>query len=413
MARRCPRILKRPAGAHFGVVASLTAARIIPLVSGLASAYLTARWLGPSGRGQYSFSTAAASLFAAVFGLTLYVPLAAAVRLQDNAAVSALNWTIHVLTAASAVATAIWISASGVSGVWFGLLVGSGAALALRTLVLGRTVQGLGHHRTYRLAVTMQSLSLLSALTALAVANLLAVPTALGAWTISHLPALWLISRSIGGRRLPASPPWADVRSAARRSFSDWIANHSGNIGLLFLGRADLAVLGFVASSSEIGWYAVALLVAELSWLMTEVSSMWILDEGDTPASQIARKEKYRRAISISYSSALTGATLTWLMYVPVARVVLPQFIDSYEFLRILLPGIVLGSGLRPSLAMLQASGRFTEVRVLGLAAVFVAMLYIPLGVLGGATAVAWLSSAGYAAIGMGSVIFVTRKLSV
>jgi O-antigen/teichoic acid export membrane protein len=233
----------------------------------LVNVLVVARVLGPSGRGDVAFLIAVALVSAHIVSLSLHesnANLAAShPDLRPALATNALLWALAlgVVAAVSVMALAAVVPAVGGEVSRALLLV----ALACVPAVLLKLYLGLLVQADYGFAATNASWlagPLTTAITngVLALAGVLTVTTAIGAWACGQLLGTTLLCAYIV-RHAGFGRPDAAL---ARRSLSFGLKAHVGRLMQVGNYRADQWLLGAIAGSRELGLYSIAVAWAEL-----------------------------------------------------------------------------------------------------------------------------------------------------
>jgi O-antigen/teichoic acid export membrane protein len=213
---------------------------------------------------------------------------------------------------------------------------------------------------------------------ALAVLGQLTIGTALAAWIIpfvlSRLAILTLLRAAPGG--------WASSRLVAEQLRGG--RAHAGvTLATVSLGRVDQVVLAVMATSAELGHYAVAATAAQLSLPLAKAAADIVLPEGySAPGATKLVDRTVTLVLGVSATvAALAALTAPWLL----PAVFGDDFESSVPLLWCLLPGQVLFNA-----AWVISARHLGERRAgvaawaLGSAAVANALLLVPAIALGG-----------------------------
>jgi hypothetical protein len=392
----------------------LLTAQVLPLVATLIINFGSAAALGPADRGDFAFQLSGAYLVGALFYGSLHVPAANAVRDGDGSAVrrsAGLCIAVTALLLALAAVCAMFAAPSlGLVTQPRSVAVLLGAALVVVNLFVTRTVQALGQVREYRNAFLVQSVAYL----------ILALPVLVWFATPGRLLAAWAAAVAVGtavaARTLVLTSRALPSRGATwprRRLAKTAMAAHIGVAGQQLLFRADLLALGVFSTSRQVGFYALAVSLAELVWIVPEALSLATFGEGTVALERDARQERVRRFVCQSLVvSLLLGLLIAVGSYVLVATV-LPAFTRTPVLVLMLLPGVVVGGVPRILLSATMVAGHGRAAVRYGAVSAGLALLYIPATWLFGAPGAAISSSVVYAAMALFARSAYRRMLAV
>ena len=385
-------------------------------VVSLVNVLVTARVLGPSGRGELALMTTVAFLTAnlAAFGLYEANANIGGAEPEHRGALAANSVLISLLLggmAAALVAVLIGVFPALGGGVRTGVLVLALAAIPV--LILQSGLQTLIQSQ-YGFAVT-NAAWLLAPVTNLTVNGLFAV---LGILTVGSAVAVW-----VGGQLLATAVlarhavrglsriPRPD-RALARRALAFGSQTHLGRVMTMGNYRLDQWFVGAISGSRELGLYSVAVAWAEaLFYLPTALAMVQRPD-----LVRASRVDAGRQATAVCRVALLATTVLAILIVVaaPVLCVTIfgPEFSGAVPDLRILAFGAfgivalkLLGSALnaqgRPMLANVGVGVAFVTTVVLDL------VLIRPFGGAGAAVA----STAAYTAGGIAIAVVFVRAL--
>ncbi len=321
--------------------------QLFQLGSGLLALVLTARLLGPEGRGSLGAVLAWAGLFAAGGSLSLEsVLLHRAARVHQPgwfapllAAVARL-WCLLALVTLLAALACWWLAGDALfGGLPPALLLGGWLLLPLLIwsryqgallLAFGRldlrnqglVASGVVLLAGLALAVWWLDLGILGALTAQALATLV-----LAAW---GLPALLRAARASAA----AANPWGDARALAL----DGAKVHTTQVGHYLYGSVDVVTLNAVAGPAAVGWYQLALRLVEVGTALPQaVATVFRAGMTGRPPREAWRRQ--RRPILLTLLLTLLAAACGWLL----APWLIPllagdAFQPTVELFRLLLP---------------------------------------------------------------------------
>lgn len=378
------------------------ASRLVIFASGFTASVLIARGLGAAGNGLYATAMTIGTIAFMVGAL-------------GSEQAQARTWSRAVYPRSALYGSAIGVAAVAgaicgvcVLAVWVlgreSLFAGLGLGVAIvivaasvpfrimLTLLRGLFVVG-GHIERSNVMLAIGDLARTLAIVALALAGALSVETVVGALWVAVLVPLALHARAAGP---PERPPPGLVAAQLRDGLV-----LSPYFAFLFLNlRLDVLLLAALATTREVGVYAVAVIFAELVWLVTDAINMgararqWSASADDALAAT---------------ASAARMSLLLALLALPVLALAAPtaitlffgaEFADARQALWVLLPAAVAMAWWRSLSAGLVRFGRVRGVHAIAFVAltanVTLNVLLIPsLGIVG-----AGLASLGSYVIG-------------
>jgi O-antigen/teichoic acid export membrane protein len=314
------------------------------MAAGTVTGLLSARVLGPEGRGQLTASTIwpMTILYAGTFGLAEATAYLAASRRQLAA---------HILLTTQTLALLLGLVVSGAGWVLLPAVLGKQTPIverqaqlylllfavpALGSLSACAWLQGTGNIRWFNISRVTVHVATAIAMATLTLLGLHTVPSFLGAMLVGNLltwvVALWacLASRDQSGGFLPELVP--DIFSyGSRVQFGTWSA--AANV------RLDQLLLSSLAFSVPLGHYVVALSYAGLVMTLPSAAAMVMLPrivrDGVAGRGTEMLATWYRRLL---WTTVFAGVGL-WL----AARALVPMlfgqpFVDSISLVSILIP---------------------------------------------------------------------------
>ena len=355
---------------------------------------LIARALGPAGNGLYALAMTIGTMAALVAGLGFEQAQAQAWAAGRRSRAELVGAALRVAATTGGscglLVVALWIVGS--AGVFDGLgllasIVIVAALVPLRVLlalVRGLLIVG-GRLERSNVALAVGDLARTLAIAVLALAGALSVEAAVASFWVATLVALALHARAAGR---PRRPPPGFVRDQLRAG-----ALLSPYFAFLFLNlRLDVLLLAALSTPRAVGVYAVAVIFAELVWLVTDAISTGARERQWGPSGG--------DAIATTAASARMSLLLA-LLLLPVLAVLAPltihlvfgaAFAGATDALWALLPAAVAMAWWRALSAGLVRFGRPREVNAIALAAlvanlVLNVVLIPPLGIAGAALA--------------------------
>jgi O-antigen/teichoic acid export membrane protein len=358
--------------------------------------FVTAHYLGPSGRGQVAFVTATGSLLgAAAFG-SVHVGVTHAHKAGDPTALPR-GLRLSVVSAAG-----VGLLTMAVACVMFArhqplapqiALAALASALVCFNLGVLRIRQGLGDARAYRNAWIIQAI--IYVILGTAAAGLAHSPRAvILSWFVSMVVSLGYALRGYH-RDLHVSqvtPQKISTRSIIATSLSA----HVGFTGIQALYRADVVILGFIVSAGQLGIYSIAAPVAELTWGISEALSLVAFSQVRALQTPGERQADRRKLISINMLAGAVGAVVVILVAFFVLPKILPAYREATPLVLILLPGVLVQGSSRIAFSSLVATGVHKPAIIIGVVSAILALLYIPFAFAWGITGAAIASTIIY-----------------
>jgi O-antigen/teichoic acid export membrane protein len=371
--------------------------RGLALVAGLITVLVTARALGPEGRGHVATFAVLISTASAVLGLGAGV---AAYSLAARDGIDPIElgqtlvlWAVGVLGGSAALA--VLAAGSGLLEAWLGsgdeglvLLLGVGAGGQFLTVGLIQLSTGTG-----RATTTAVGFGLPAILVALATI----VVTAAGPRADRYMfaqAAGWIASAIVLAVMLaiPLVPRSVALRAIVTRGRSAAI----GDVANILSYRLDVLLLGLLSGSAAVGIYSLAVQILEPVWIVaTSASNGLLIRFRDLPADAWAGAT-YRTARSIVLLTCLIAGAAVLLVPVAIA-ITGAGFRGAQTAAAALLPGIVMLAGSKILAAFHIASGRLglsSGIATTSLACTTIADLSLMPFL--GATGAAVASSIGY-----------------
>jgi len=340
MERHEPRVQGR---AFASAAAATFGTNMIAAALSLANVLITARQLGPSGRGELAFLTTVAMLTAALssFGVEeAHANLAATMpRVRRALASNSLAFGL-VLGALAAGFVALLMA------LFPGIAAGSSprllvvALVAIPILLIQLYLQFLvraDYGFTVANVATLAAVALNFAVNALLAAlGLITVGTALLAWLAGQLLATALLAAYVHRRLVGFGRPKGDL---ARESFAFGLRAHAGRVMKTGNYRLDQWLLGSIAGTRELGLYSVAVAWAEALFYLPEALGMVLRpDVARASASEAGRRVAvvFRIAILVTIPVVIVLIVAAPILCVTIFG---DEFRGSIDDLRVLAPG--------------------------------------------------------------------------
>jgi O-antigen/teichoic acid export membrane protein len=324
------------------VVETFSANVVVSALS-LVNVVVTARALGPAGRGEVAFLTTMA-------GITSQLAALGVQQANVNLAGGRPKLVPALLANSLALACLLGAAASSIVAGAVALVpaVGGGVATPLLAFVLAtlpvlilRLYLEYLAYADYRFRLANVSWMLISLVTCtvngtLAVLDVLSVAVAVGSWVGGQALAAALLWWQLGGfRRRPRDFDGA----LARQALGFGLRAHGGRVMLLGNYRVDQWILGSVAGQRELGLYSIAVSWAEtLFFLPAAMAAVQRPDLVRADAGEAGRRAAF---VFRTAAAATIVATLAVLVLAPVLCVGFfgENFVDAVGPLRVLAVG--------------------------------------------------------------------------
>jgi O-antigen/teichoic acid export membrane protein len=271
------------------------------------------------------------------------------------------------------------------------VLTSVGGSLSAIFLYIVRTRQGLGQSAAFRNSYLVQNVAYL----------LLGTGAAIATHSASWIMVSWCVAvgTSIGWSvpgylRLAAGPEGLPTR--LRTIMVDSLSAHAGTTGQQLLFRADVPILGLLASAHAVGLYSIAVPLAELPWQFSEAISLLTFGEG-REALRGAKRVKRLRALTRMNFRFSIASTVTISAMAPLAIwLFLPRYVDAIPLIWLLAPGVVAQGHARILLSSIITRRSTRAAVLLGFLSALVAGIYVPAILLAGVAGAAAGSSVAY-----------------
>jgi O-antigen/teichoic acid export membrane protein len=322
----------------------------ISLVSGA----VTARWLGPDGKGLLGLTTLLPSFIALLLGAGL---TSANVFFASNGRLS-----LRALTSNS-VAAVILVTFLGVGLVL--VLLATGAIerivpncpieliliglcllpLSMFTSQMSCLLQGLRRIKTLAALSVIQQIAGLGLILFLIVYLGLGVMGALVAGILGAALAVVLNTRAVlkeGGTLRPRLDP-----AVVKTTLGYGIKNHVGNLLQYFNYRLDVFIVNIFLGPAEVGIYGVSVVLAEMLWFLPDAVSFVIFPKAAATSAK-EMNDFTPRVFKIVLGISVIGGIGLALVSKPLIPLIFSDaFAPSYMPLLVLLPGVVLLGGAK------------------------------------------------------------------
>ena len=397
-----------------GDAASVLAAQIVALITGLASSIMTARVLGPSGRGIFALVTLWVSLFALAVPLSSGYGLIYNIRRSRASFSQALSGAVGLaallggIATGLAVAAALAFSRTFLSGVPLGYVVLGAAALpaAVFNGLSGLALTGAG--RVRQASAIMAAGSVI----ALVLLSILLLALRLGVWgavLASSLASLLAAAITLVWLRRYVDPAVIMQPVLWLSSIRFGLKLHGGMIAQWANYSLDRFLINIYLGPGAVGIYAVAATLAERLWMLPGAAgaSLFSRTGGDAQDDAEITARACRNTVWLMVGACAVVAALAPPL---IPAIFGHQFSAASRVLLLLLPGVLIltvGKVLAPYVCNRGRPIVATYISVGALAlTIMLNLLLIPLiGIAGSAIA----SSISYGANGIAFAVVFLR----
>lgn len=352
---------------------------VVPRAASTLTVFATSAVLGPDGRGIIAFVLATSSLVATVAGFGLFIP-AAATRGADSASGAAptvarqyldLTIALTLLADAALVVFALLAPAGLLNGQTAGFIAVNALATAVLTFV----------QRVLQARVSDFDYFLIGALPAIVTNTVLIIVVLWWPDTTGYLLVLtvlgvaatgWGVLRLRGRVRLVRARPYA-AGSYLRRAAPVGVSL----IGTMLVLRGDITVLGMRSSEEQVGLYSMAVAIAGLLFLVTEVFALRAVSahQSTDPADYPDLVAGLARGAVVAV--ALTSVPLAGLAWF-VLTVVLPAFSAAFVPMLVLSAAGLASTYSRVMTGALGMVGADRRLYSYALVSIGLFLLYLP-----------------------------------
>ena len=395
-----------------GEAALVLLSRLANAGAGLVFVLLTARHLGPRGRGEIAvaFTIAWATTNVSDLGTSTSGRIN---LLRPNSEITArdvLSLTA-VLIPLQAGITAVLVLLLSLTSLNLSLSFGVAVvALSVATMTFNSATSVMYGMRQYGDVLTVEAtlaLFQMVLITGLLWTNHLTTVSAVGAMAVGPaLGAIWLVQISGAFRR--NGTKWC--RSSWRTLVLDGLSPMAGGISLFLALRMDRIVLAVVAGTQSLGLFTVALAVPETLRLLAKAAGQVIADRGRSGIDTVAVARRRMRLFVAGHGLILAaGAVAGWLLMPVVlgegftgARDVLivVTVAEAVLAVHLMYQALLVGFGRPKGIGPPQMVGAAVMVVIV--------LVMIPTWGLQGA---AWASLLGYTALAGTSMVWTNREL--
>jgi O-antigen/teichoic acid export membrane protein len=396
--------------------------RTLTVAALLAVTVLTARWLGPEGRGVYTLVVLYGSI-----GVTMLGGMGAALayeisnlgRPPRSAVANALALALGIGLIAVLVTLAVYVVV-GDPALWWLVMAGLAQPPLLCGAALTWAFLGADDHANYNRAIVAPSaLTLLFLLLVLGPGQIAgggagSVRAALAGWLLAQVVTvvwlLWLGRRRWLPLRLDAITPAAAggmLMFGAQTGLADLIS--------FFNYRVDLLALQFFRGTEEVGIYSVAVQTAEGLWFISSAVGVVIYARvGMLPRAEAAdlTARSMRNAVFVIF---VLGLALALIAGVALPLLYGHRYDAAVSAFRLLLPGVIIfGLGRIFSTFFTNALGRPRVPLLIAATSLIISLplcvvLIPPLGMNGAALA----TSVSYAAAMLLAIVLFSRETRI
>lgn len=383
-----------------GAGAQTMGASVIALAMNLLSGLMTARLLGPGGRGDLASILAMAQVAAWVFAMGGYEAMAYHVaRFPALRAQYVSSWLVLWLplsllgVVAGQVAVSVLFEDRSSESIWLARIWMATIPLVIVTQILSGALVGMKNFRLFNITRLVMAVGAVVLYVGFWLAGNFTVETALIAQIVPGLIVVALVTRTALKTIGLARPS----RALARPSLWYGAKAHGNNVGSLVSVQLDLAIMPMFLGAAAVGLYSVAGTVTTI--IVAVAGSLAVI------ALPVAASggDKGRRPVAKLLQVTLTVAGAMALVIAAAAPELLriiygADFEPASDALRILLPGAVLWAGAGVLVAGLNGVGRPGTAALAQLLGVVITIVGLMLFLRdGGIEAAAAVSSVAYA----------------
>lgn len=386
--------------------------RLVAVGAGTVFVLLTARHLGPSGRGEIAVAftlawatTSVADLGTSTSGRIGLLAPGSGVTPHDMVSLTAVLLPLQALF--SAVVVGVLSLTSLHLGAGFGVAV---VALSIATMMFNSAVSlvyGLRRYGDVLSAEVALAVFQVAALVGLLRIGRLTTETAVAAMTVGPaLGAIWLVVVSGSHRRMES----ARSGSAWRRLVLDGLSPMAGSVSLFLALRLDRLVLAVVVGTHSLGLFTVALAVPETLRVLPKAVGQIVADRGRSGIDSVATAKRHTRVFVAGHFVVLAIAAVVGWTLLPV--VFGEGFTDARDVLLVVTAAEAVLSIHYMHQALLVGFGRPKGIgipQVVGAAVmVLLVLVLVPAWGIQGA---AWACLFGYAALAATSTTWTNSEL--
>ncbi|HET7421387.1 MAG TPA: flippase [Candidatus Dormibacteraeota bacterium] len=321
------------------------ASRVVVFALSLAAGVILARTLGPQGRGLYALALVAPSALTLVANLGVSQALTYYLARREFPVDSLIGHAITLALLLGAATTVLLVAVMAVAGRWvlpgvpFSLVVIASLSIPLGLFFYFSLsfVQGKEDFVGFNALYLVNALALVLLLVPLFAARG-NVALAVGAWSLSWVPTavlgVFLLSRH-GRLNLRLEP------RVARALFRFGIVGYVGFVTNYLNFRLDAFLVNIFTNAAQVGFYAVAVSLAETIWYVASAASTVLaprVASSEPATSDITTGRVSRVVVTIT----MLGAVALGLVASPLIRLLFGgAFAPSVLAVWLLLPGIV------------------------------------------------------------------------
>ena len=395
-----------------GEVVTVLLSRLVSMAAGVVFVLLTARHLGPAGRGEITLA------FTLAWGTTslanLGTPTSGRIRLlnSDNSIgvndVLSLTLVLIPLQIVLSATSVLAISQTSINLDWrFSLIV---VALSVATMTFSSVVMvmyGLRRYRTVLVAELSVALVEVSVITGLLVSGRLTTVTAVATMTLGLAVGAIGMVRWLG---VPHRSKNNAVAGKWRMLIAEGLSPLIGAVSHFLALRLGRLVLAVTVGAHSLGLLTVALAIPEALRVLPKAFGQVLADRGRSGIDSVRIAHRHIRLFLLGYGMVLLAALVVGSFLIPVvfgqgfraarevfAVVMAAEFLFGIHLAR---HALLVGFGRIVSIGVPQAVGAVVMVVLV--------LVMIPAWGIQGA---AWASLLGYAALAGTSTVWTNREL--
>jgi antigen flippase len=369
--------------------------QMLPATASAGTVVLTARLLGPVGRGEIAFVLTAVSITCVISTCGLYVQVASAPADHEGRigvdAATALMLSNAVITIPMLI-LAVTRTTLGTIQPMLTFVIACGSFLSSVTLFGQRVLQARVPGNRFLHVSAVQSLAILAS--ALILLRLPTVSAFFVTWLAGQCVTVVFVISLIGHDAVfDTSHVRADPLSGALQAIRTAMPVAGGLTVQILVWRTDSVVLGLVSGAAAVGLYSLAVAASSVIWLPAEALTLSLYREAATlGASSDQFLLRLRSLTRLCAAATGLAAGVIFIVFAVCVNKYLPAFRSSVPLLLILCVGVVpaaVGRLLFAAAGLRQQRDLLWRFTAIGLT---LCLLYVPACRWGGAAGAASVS---------------------
>ena len=386
--------------------------RLTNVGAGMVFVLLTARHLGPDGRGEIVVAftvawatTSIADLGTSTSGRVSLLRPDGDVRVSDVVSLTAVLLPFQVVLS-TVVITVLSITSLHLSPRFSVAVV----ALSVATMMFNSAtflLYGLRRYRDVLVAEACLAVFQVMALAGLLMSSRLTTTSAVATMAAgSALGSLWLVRGS--GVIEHGLRSWGVTRW--RQLLVDGLSPMAGGIAVFIALRVDRVILAVVAGTHSLGIYTVALAIPETLRILPRAVGQVVADRGRSHMDTVAGSRRHARVFVVAHVMVLAAAALVGWLFIP--KVFGKGFAESRDVLVVVTAAEAVLSIHLMHQALLVG---FARPKGIGVPQVAGAVVMVALDLVmiprWGMQGAAWAALFGYSALALTSTVWTNREL--